>query len=117
MLFEDAGNQWSLSRPILSLIMTSEQVPSFIFYFNNTFFLLYALSLFIILICLFLFVQMFTELRAHILASQVRAVLCLKFHIPLEPLVPFFLCWDLLIICLVLWFCSYGSNWASVIIL
>ncbi|EER89375.2 hypothetical protein BDA96_10G087600 [Sorghum bicolor] len=38
MLFEDAGNQWSLSRPILSLIMTSE--------------------------------QMFTELRAHILASQ-----------------------------------------------
>ncbi|AQK82960.1 ARM repeat superfamily protein [Zea mays] len=43
MLFEDAGNQWSLSRPILSLIMTSE--------------------------------QMFSELRAHILASQVRAVL------------------------------------------
>ncbi|AQK82939.1 ARM repeat superfamily protein [Zea mays] len=38
MLFEDAGNQWSLSRPILSLIMTSE--------------------------------QMFSELRAHILASQ-----------------------------------------------
>jgi len=29
ILFEDAGNQWSLSRPILSLIMTSEQVPLF----------------------------------------------------------------------------------------
>ncbi|GJN01163.1 hypothetical protein PR202_ga18407 [Eleusine coracana subsp. coracana] len=26
ILFEDAGNQWSLSRPILSLIMTSEQM-------------------------------------------------------------------------------------------
>ncbi|TVU12964.1 hypothetical protein EJB05_46631 [Eragrostis curvula] len=38
ILFEDAGNQWSLSRPILSLIMTSE--------------------------------QMFSDLRAHILASQ-----------------------------------------------
>lgn len=39
----------------------------------------------------FLFVQMFSELRAHILASQVREVLCLKFHIALEPLVHFFL--------------------------
>jgi len=38
ILFEDAGNQWSLSRPILSLIMTSE--------------------------------QMFSDLKAHILASQ-----------------------------------------------
>ncbi|XP_062233841.1 uncharacterized protein LOC133931030 isoform X2 [Phragmites australis] len=38
ILFEDAGNQWSLSRPILSLIMTSE--------------------------------QMFSDLRAQILASQ-----------------------------------------------
>ncbi|RCV22123.1 hypothetical protein SETIT_4G195400v2 [Setaria italica] len=38
ILFEDAGNQWSLSRPILSLIMTSE--------------------------------QMFSDLRAHLLASQ-----------------------------------------------
>ncbi|CAL5039684.1 unnamed protein product [Urochloa decumbens] len=37
-LFEDVGNQWSLSRPILSLIMTSE--------------------------------QMFSDLRAHLLASQ-----------------------------------------------
>uniref|UniRef100_A0A453ERE7 Uncharacterized protein n=1 Tax=Aegilops tauschii subsp. strangulata TaxID=200361 RepID=A0A453ERE7_AEGTS len=27
IIFEDAGNQWSLSRPILSLIMISEQVP------------------------------------------------------------------------------------------
>nr|CAB3468588.1 unnamed protein product [Digitaria exilis] len=50
ILFEDAGNQWSLSRPILSLIMTSE--------------------------------QMFSDLRAHILASQVRVVLCLNFNIP-----------------------------------
>ncbi|CAO1948710.1 unnamed protein product [Urochloa humidicola] len=38
ILFEDVGNQWSLSRPILSLIMTSE--------------------------------QMFSDLRAHLLASQ-----------------------------------------------
>jgi exportin-7 len=28
IIFEDAGNQWSLSRPILSLIMISEQVPA-----------------------------------------------------------------------------------------
>uniref|UniRef100_A0A3B6GRQ4 Importin N-terminal domain-containing protein n=1 Tax=Triticum aestivum TaxID=4565 RepID=A0A3B6GRQ4_WHEAT len=38
IIFEDAGNQWSLSRPILSLIMISE--------------------------------QMFSDLRAQILASQ-----------------------------------------------
>lgn len=29
IIFEDAGNQWSLSRPILSLIMISEQVPAY----------------------------------------------------------------------------------------
>ncbi|XP_040380615.1 exportin-7-A-like isoform X1 [Oryza brachyantha] len=28
IIFEDAGNQWSLSRPILSLIMISEQMFS-----------------------------------------------------------------------------------------
>ncbi|XP_072984276.1 uncharacterized protein [Typha latifolia] len=38
VLFEDSGNQWSLSRPMLSLILISE--------------------------------QMFSDLRAHILASQ-----------------------------------------------
>lgn len=33
VLFEDCGNQWSLSRPMLSLILISEQVMSFIIQF------------------------------------------------------------------------------------
>lgn len=106
MLFEDAGNQWSLSRPILSLIMTSEQVPSFIFYSNSTYFFYFMLlkACLLFWFVFFLLMQMFSELRAHILASQVRTVLCLKFYIPLEPLVPFCsssiyqssqICWNL----------------------
>jgi exportin-7 len=35
IIFEDAGNQWSLSRPILSLIMISEQVLVFLKLLNH----------------------------------------------------------------------------------
>ncbi len=35
IIFEDAGNQWSLSRPILSLIMISEQVLVFLKILNH----------------------------------------------------------------------------------
>jgi hypothetical protein len=68
MFFENAGNQWSLSRPILSLIMTSEQVSSFYFLLKKRQTqcrrlprewgqLVYYFDLF------FIFVQMFGELR------------------------------------------------------
>jgi hypothetical protein len=93
VLFEDAGNQWSLSRPILSLIMTSEQVPAF-FVTNTTFLHLccWAHSCIYCLHSLFwlVFLQMFGDLRAHILASQVRVILCLQFYYI------FFYCWKFL---------------------
>ncbi|KAK3002771.1 hypothetical protein RJ639_018631 [Escallonia herrerae] len=61
VLFEDCGNQWNLSRPMLSLILISEQV--------------------------LVNLQIFTDLKAHILGSQIREILpqyeicCLNFNV------------------------------------
>lgn len=65
VLFEDCGNQWSLSRPMLSLILISEQVMSFIIQFPtwgafvNSSNLTYKSN------------QIFSDLKAKILSSQV----------------------------------------------
>lgn len=89
VLFEDTGNQWSLSRPMLSMILISEQVMSTISRKRVECLSLSLPTLFFVSFLLFkkkkdvLFpflltlvnvsfgLQIYADLRAQILASQV----------------------------------------------